>query len=341
MAESGEQDKVYVIDSTLMLYRYFRGLPAMSANGRRTEAVYGYGKMLLSLMAKRPGGVIAVFDHGQHNFRNYVLPAYKENYIAMPAELKAQQELAQQMCAVLGVDVYNVNEVEADDVIATLAKKVVKLGKEVVVVSTDHDFFQLIDDHTQVLVPAAENQGLGEVPILYDESAAYTWLRMKYDVTFDPKLIADLKAIAGSTAKGIPGVRGIGEKGAAKLVAQYGSVDKIVKALAKMPSGKGSPREKIEASLGNLMMSRELTKVSTDVRLKQFKPESVTGLKSYDTQVANTFFEVLGMKDLARKSRRLADTLNVGVEVVGGHDDASGQEIVLETAKGKPEPLFC
>jgi len=328
MAENHEQGKVYIIDSTLMLYRYFRGLPPMSANGRRTEAVYGYGKMLLSLLAKRPDGVIAVFDHGQHNFRNYVLPTYKENYSAMPAELKAQQELAKQMCAVLGVDAYSVNEVEADDVIATLAKKLAKSGKDVVVVSTDHDFFQLIDENIQVLVPAAENQGLGGAPTLYDESAAYTWLEAKYGATFDPKLIADLKAIAGSTAKGIPGVKGIGEKGAAKLVAQYGNVDKIVKALPKMLPGKGSAKEKLEASLGNLMKSRELTTINANVRLKQFKVEDVAGLKSFDAKVADTFFEVLGMNDLGRRSLRLNERIEAAKLPFASQPDPA-QELAL------------
>jgi DNA polymerase I len=242
------------------------------------------------------------------------------------------------------VEIYNVNEVEADDVIASLAKKAERMGKEVVVVSTDRDFFQLIEGKTKVLVPSAEVHGLGEVPTLYDESGARAWLSEKFGVDFNPHLISDLKAIAGSTAKGIPGVKGIGEKGAAKLVHQYGTVDKIVRAIPKMEAGRGSVREKLEASLGNLVKSKELTTIRTNVRLNQFKGESTEGLKSYRVEVADTFFSVLGMKDLARKSRKLAESISA-TKVVGGHYNAADSEIVLdlertEGHKAKPEPLF-
>jgi DNA polymerase-1 len=337
MPEQGEPNRVYIIDSTLMLYRYFRGIPPMSAEGKRTEAVYGFGKMLMSLMSKQPDGVIAVFDHGQHNFRNYLLPTYKEHYVAMPEELKTQVALAKEMCAVLDVDVYSVNEVEADDVIATLARKATKAGKEVVVVSTDRDFFQMIDSSTKVLVPAAENHGLNEAPVLYDEAAARTWLEQKYGVGFNPKLISDFKAIVGSTAKDIPGVKGIGEKGAAKLVQQYGSVEKIVSAMPTMPSGQGGTRKLLEASLINLWKSKELTKISADVRLKQFKAEKLTKLGTYSADIAGAFFEGLGMKDLARRSRRLAGSMLM--EQAATYDEQAHAE-GLVGRPSKPEPLF-
>lgn len=334
-----EHNRVYIIDSTLMMYRYFRGLPAMSANGRRTEAVYGFGKMLMTLMTKQPGAVVAVFDHGVHNFRNYVVPSYKEDYEAMPAELGTQIELAKQMCQILGVEVYNVNEVEADDVIASLSKKVQSGGKEAIVVSTDRDFFQLLDKGIKVLVPAAENQGLGEAPVLYDEETVREWMKEKFHlqyrpgskerIGFDPKLVSDVKAIAGHTHKGVPGVKGIGEIGAAKLVMQYGNVEKIIKAIPSMPSGKGSVKEKLEAGLVNLIKSKEMTTLRTNVRLNQFKIENTEELRTFDGLVADTFFQTLGLKDLAKKSRKLAEQIMTAKAT--GHYDVG---------TAKTEPLF-
>ena len=334
-----ESNRVYIIDSTLMMYRYSRGIPPMSAGKERTEAVYGFGKMLLSLMAKQPGAVIAVFDHGQHNFRNYVLPTYKEHYVAMAPELKSQIERAKEMCDVLGVPVYSVNEVEADDVIGSLARKASRWAKEVVVVSTDRDFFQLIGlgaDETKVLVPSAETHGLGKAPVLYDEIGARAWMKEKYGVGFRPRFMGDLKAIAGSASKDIPGVKGIGEKGAAKLVAQYGPVEKIVAGLSHMPSGKGSLREKLEVGLADLLKSKELTTIRTNVRLNQFKPEEIKGLKAYPANLAVAFFTTLGFKDLARKSRKLAGQI-LATQAAGLHEQVVAAE---SQGRSKTESLF-
>jgi DNA polymerase-1 len=316
-----EAKRIYVIDSTLMMYRYFRGLPAMVDRGKRTEAVYGYTKLLMALMAKQPDGVIAVFDEGEHNFRNYVLSTYKEHYVAMPPELKSQVELAKEVCEVLNVPIYSVKEVEADDVIGSIARKAARWGKEVVVVSTDRDFFQLLGlglDETKILVPSAESHGLGETPILYDEAGARAWVEEKYGVAFRPKWVGDLKAISGSPSKDIPGVKGIGDRGAAQLVAKYGPVENIVKALGSMPAGKGSWREKLEADLTNLLKSKELTTIRTNVPLKQFRPEEIEGLKNYTVspKAAETFLAELGFKDLALKSRKLSRQIQAA-QVVG------------------------
>lgn len=325
-----------------MMHRYFRSLAAMSPKGKkgRTEAAYGYGKMLLSLMSRQPGAVVAVFDHGTHNFRNYVLSTYKKEYGAVPAELAPQIELAQHLCGLLGVEVYSVNEVEADDVIGSLAHKATRGGKEVVIVSTDRDFFQLPHDGTQLLAPGVENLGLGEKPTLYDENKAGEWIREKYGVGFDPRLMGDVKAIAGSTAKGIPGVKGIGEKGAARLVHQYGSVERIVKLTHRMASGKGSLREKLESGLVDLIKSKELTEIRTNVRLNQFKVEDCNGLKPYDAKVASAFLTMLGLKDLARKSRKLSEQIEWAKKREKSVLTPRERETFYGEVEAKPEPLF-
>jgi DNA polymerase-1 len=246
--------RVYLIDGYSLLYRAFYALPQSisTASGLPTNALYGFTSMVLKLLdSEEEVGLGVVWDAGIPAFRLEVFPEYKAHRSAMPDELRVQLDHLDEILAAMNIPAIRAEGFEADDALATLSKQVPD-DIELFVVTGDQDAMQLVDGHVKVLRTTrgvSETKTYGRQEVI-DE----------YGVT--PEQIPDYKALVGDPSDNIPGVRGIGPKGAASLLQQFGSVAGIYENLDQV-SAKGT-RKKLEEGRESAFLSLELARMRFD-----------------------------------------------------------------------------
>ena len=183
-----------------------------------TNAIFGFTQMLLDVLAKeQPDCVIMTFDVGK-TFRHEEFDGYKANRKPMPPELFGQIGRVRQVVEAFGIPIYETPGYEADDMIGSLAKVAEKKGMEAVILTGDSDALQLVNGCVRVLTPGAKR---------FSEAASYDVPAVMAKYGFAPEYIADYKALVGDTSDNIPGVNGIGKKGATDLIVRYGSLEDI------------------------------------------------------------------------------------------------------------------
>ena len=204
------KDAVFLIDGSAQFHRaYFAIRGLTTSRGLPTNATYGFTTMLRKfLQDEDPQWCAIAFDLAGRNFRHEAYAAYKANRRAMEDDLRVQLPFVRRVCDVFALPILEVTGFEADDLIATLAHQAVAQGHEVVVVSADKDLLQLVSEHIRVLNPGREGSGA----VLYD--------RQKVEEKFGvpPERVVDVLALVGDAVDNVPGVPGIGEKGARDLV---------------------------------------------------------------------------------------------------------------------------
>jgi DNA polymerase-1 len=210
-------DLLVLLDTNGLIYRAFYALPYLTtSSGRPTNAVYGFTTMLLKVLEEEePGYVAAALDRPEPTFRHREYAAYKAHREAMPDDLRPQIELSRQVLDALRIPAVDAPGFEADDVIATLARRAAARGLRVLIVSGDLDTLQLVDDRTRVMVTS---RGITET-VVYDVE------RVRQRFGFDPAQLPDYKSLRGDPSDNIPGVPGVGEKTASALVQKFGSVE--------------------------------------------------------------------------------------------------------------------
>src|SRR5712691_1853669 len=197
-----------------------------NAQGRPTNAVYIFVTMLRKLLSDhQPEYIAASFDLPGRTFRDDLVADYKANRAPMPDELAEQIPMVHAACEALGVTILTSERYEADDVIGTLAEQAADAGFDVVIVTGDKDFFQLVREGIRVFNPRDEGAW-------YDAAA----VKEKFGVT--PEQVVDVLALMGDTIDNIKGVPGIGEKGARDLIATYGSLENLIAHAAEVPHKK-------------------------------------------------------------------------------------------------------
>lgn len=210
-----------LIDGNSLTYRAFFALPTdmATASGQVTNAVYGFTSMLVNLLRdQRPDHLAVVFDRPEPTFRHLALDSYKANREASPDILRQQMGLVRQVVEVLRVPVLDLAGYEADDIIATLATQAEARGDDVIIVTGDRDSYQLVHDpHIRVLY---NKRGVSDYA-LYDEAG----ILERTGVT--PTSYVEYAALRGDPSDNLPGVPGVGEKTAAKLITTYGGIDGI------------------------------------------------------------------------------------------------------------------
>ena len=214
-------DKVLVLDGNSLTYRAFFALPTdmATASGQVTNAVFGFVSMFINLLKEhKPDGVLVAFDRPEPTFRHYANPAYKAQREAAPDILRQQMGLVREVLAALDVTTVDLVGFEADDIIGTVALMAKVRGDDVIIVTGDRDSYQLVSDpHVRVLY---NKRGVSEYA-LYDEAGIFE----KTGVT--PAQYPEYAALRGDTSDNLPGIPGVGEKTAAKLIATYGDLDGI------------------------------------------------------------------------------------------------------------------
>ncbi|MDH3924213.1 MAG: DNA polymerase I, partial [Xanthomonadales bacterium] len=243
---------LYLVDGSSYLYRAFHALPNLTnSRGEPTGALLGVANMLKRLLNEaEPEYIAVVFDARGPTFRHEMYPDYKANRPPMPAELRQQVESILEFTRMLGLPLLQVDGVEADDVIGTLAAEAEKAGMRCVISTGDKDMAQLVSDLTTLTntMTATDMDREG--------------VKQKFDVT--PEQIVDFLALTGDKADNIPGVEKCGPKTAAKWLAQWGDLDQVV-AHAEEVGGKIG--ENLRAALEQLPLSRQLATIRTDLDL--------------------------------------------------------------------------
>ena len=251
-----------LIDGSSWLYRAFHALPPLTApDGSDTGAVYGMGNMLRRLLKDHaPERIAVIFDPRGKTFRHEIYADYKANRPPTPPELASQFPLIRELLATMAIPTLQIDGVEADDVIGTLAVNARDRGLEVLVVTGDKDMAQLVDDRVKLLDTMKQRtldaDGVAE----------------KFGVS--PEQIIDYLALVGDSSDNIPGIQGVGPKTAAKWLTQYESLDALIEQADKV---KGKIGEKLRASLEQLPMARELATIRCDVELPVSLDELVPG----------------------------------------------------------------
>jgi len=286
--------KVVIVDTFNFLHRAFHAIPKSfrAPDNTPTNAVYGVTSMIISLIKEtNPDCLIAALDSQKPTFRSEEFSNYKAQRKEMDEELKIQIPLVFKAIDLIGVYKLNCEGYEADDVIGTLVEKL-KSDAEIYIVSNDKDMWQLLDKNVFVLIPNTKG-GFEKI----DEAEAAKRLE------FDKKYLIDFKALRGDTSDNIPGVYGIGEVTAKKLIEKYHTVEEIYKHIEEVTPE--SLKKKLVENVEIAYMSKKLATIITDAPVR-FDLEACR-FKFYPTPELVEYFANLNFKSILRR-------LNVNID---------------------------
>lgn len=248
-------DRLFLLDAYALIYRsYYAFLknPRINSKGLNTSAIMGFVNTLNEVITKEQPTYMAVaFDHGK-TFRHEAFPAYKAQREETPEDIRASVPIIKDILEAYHIPVLQADGFEADDVIGTLATAAGREGIETYMLTPDKDYGQLVGDNVYIYRP---RHGGG-----YD-TLGESEVTQKYGIATTAQVI-DLLALMGDSADNFPGCPGVGEKTAAKLITQFGSIDNM---LAHTDEIKGKLREKVEGAVDDIRMSRFLATIRTDV----------------------------------------------------------------------------
>jgi DNA polymerase-1 len=283
------KSKFLIIDGSSLLHRAFYALPLLTnKQGEYTNAVYGLANMLNRVLNEiAPERLVVCFDKSRITFRNDFYAEYKGQRKPTPVELKPQFELAKRMLSAQSVVWEEIEGFEADDIIGTLAKKAGKAGDEVIILTGDRDVLQLLDDNIKAMLT---KQGITNTEI-WDTAKLYE----RYSLT--PKQFIDLKGLMGDASDNIPGIPGVGEKTALKLLAQYDSLEAILEHAEEIKAK--ALKAKVTENKELALLSKKLATIDCAVPIEG-------NLAKYDTQKPNlpilkSFYEKAGFNSLLKQ----------------------------------------
>ncbi|HSR26788.1 MAG TPA: DNA polymerase, partial [Candidatus Eisenbacteria bacterium] len=273
------------IDAHSLVYRAFFALPPMSTRGGLvTNAAYGFTSMLAIVLVSRPEYAIAAFDMGRPTFRSQEYAEYKQGRRPMPDDLRPQFDLVRRILDALTVPVFGVEGYEADDVIGTLARKAEAQGVAVTIVSGDLDCLQLVSDGIEALVP---RRGI-------TDTMAYGPDQVRQRYGFEPLQLIDYKALRGDTSDNIPGVPGVGDKTAAQLVQQFGSIEALLDGLDQLKEGR--VKTALADHADQIRLGKRMVTIHTDVAV-ELDLDRARWLR-YDADRARAVFDELEFRQL-------------------------------------------
>ena len=253
---SSSAEKLVVIDGNSLLYRAFYALPLLqNRRGEYTNAVYGFTSMLIKLLEEeKPDYAAVAFDPPKPSFRIRIDQSYKAQREKAPPELSEQILRTRQILEAMRIPVFEVEDYEADDVIGTLADRFAKKGQAVTVVTGDADLLQMISDHITVMMT---RKGISRME-------RYDHIRLKDEYGLEPNQVIDYKALKGDSSDNIPGVPGIGEKTARRLIEDYDNLENIYKNIDRL---KKRTADNLQEYRDQLFTGRELVSLRRDVPL--------------------------------------------------------------------------
>ena len=257
---------LYLVDASGLIHRAFHAIRALSnSRGMPTNALFGLASMLRKFAREnQPEYCAIVFDAGRKTFRNEIYPEYKANRPPADPDLVVQFPYARRLSEAMGFSVLEIEGYEADDIIATLSGQALSGGFHVVVESGDKDLLQLVEDRVAVHDPMKD--------LVYDREAVIGKMGVP------PERVRDLLGLMGDSSDNVPGVAGIGAKGAAELINEHGPLEAIYEHLEELKPGK---RKALESGRDAAFLSRKLVTLKTDVPVgvvcEDLKPEKSPG----------------------------------------------------------------
>ncbi|GIO31353.1 MULTISPECIES: DNA polymerase I [Paenibacillus] len=306
--------KLILIDGNSIIYRAFFAMPPLTnTKGLHTNAVYGFTNMLLRLIEDhKPTHMMVAFDAGKVTFRHEGYQEYKGGREKTPPELSEQFPLLKELLHGFGISQFELEGYEADDIIGTVSRIAEEAGHQILVVTGDKDMLQLASDHVQV---GLTRKGVTEIETYSPEQ-----IQERYGLT--PLQIIDLKGLMGDASDNIPGIPGVGEKTALKLLHQFGSVEEVLSNTGEL---KGKMKEKIETHADDAVLSKKLATIYREVPLdKSFDDMIFDGLKE---ESAGPALAKLEFKSLLE---RLSFKGDGSVTDTSGEPQAPAKELKVE-----------
>ena len=304
--------KLTIIDGNSLLFRaYFAtaypGVEIMrNQDGIPTNAIFAFSNMINKIVSslKDGEGIIVAFDAAKHNFRHDALETYKANRKPAPEDLVTQFPIARDFLKNFGIFQFEEEGFEGDDIAGTVAKLAEKNEYDVTIYTSDRDFLQLVSDRVTVNII---RKGLSDVVAMTPELVKETY-------GFAPKQIIDYKGLRGDSSDNLPGIPGIGEKTAVKLIEEYGSFDNIVSHASEI---KGKVGEMISQNQEIGRISRDLAIIKTDIELPFSLEDTI--YEGYSFKNINTFCQKYGLKQFLNKVSpkwKISDDESVDLEVI-------------------------
>ena len=280
----------YIVDGYGFVFRAYYSMPPLtSPTGVPVGAVYGFINMMMKLLEQHKNdNVIIVLDSGNKNFRHTIYPEYKANRSEAPEDLKIQFPIIREAIAALNLTVFELENFEADDVIASIAKQL-SLAQVVKIISSDKDLMQLMSQNIRFYDPVKQKE--------IDEAC----VKEKFGV--QPEKIIDILSLVGDAADNIPGVMGIGIKTAIKLLNQFKSIEDIYKNIETIEP------QRIQALLrknhANALLSKQLLALVEDLKIPL--QDSMLSQKTIDYTQLMVFLNKYGFKSLIQKFKLMKD----------------------------------
>ena len=313
-----------LFDGNALIHRAFHALPSLSVTktGEATGAVFGFANMVIKVLTEfKPTHCAVAFDYPAPTFRHLEFAEYKAQRPPMPEELKSQFHRVHQLVKALNIPSFEVEGFEADDILGTLSHQASVQGMDTVIVTGDLDILQLVSPSVRVLLPRP-GKSFSDI-ILYDEGKVME----RYSIY--PQQIADLKGLKGDPSDNIPGVAGIGEKTAVKLLQQFGSIEEIVAHVQEV-----SP-PKVQQALQNVEkahLSKRLATIVIDVPIN-LDPDTCA-ISAFDRSQVTGLFRELEFNRLLAK----LDEMGTGESPEAGKTEAlEGEYQIVDTPQALEE----
>lgn len=345
-------EKLVLIDGHSILNRTFYGIPELTnSEGLHTNAVYGFLNIMLKLLEdEKADYCVVAFDVKQPTFRHEMYAEYKGTRKPMPEELREQVPVMKEVLKSMNITVAELPGYEADDVLGTLSGLGEKMEMDVVVLSGDRDLLQLATKKVQIKIPKTK-KGNTEIENYYEQDVIE-----KYGVT--PKEFIDVKALMGDAADNIPGVPGVGEKTATKLISQYGSIENMYEHISEMKKSK--MKESLENNVDSAKMSKVLATIDInapiDIDLKNavvdniYNEETFKLLKKLELRTIMNRFNVSDLNTNIDETIKLADDFEEIIEDIKKCESGIGLHleqvigkiaISITTAENNTKILLC
>ncbi|MBS4216874.1 DNA polymerase I [Bacillus sp. FJAT-49711] len=310
--------KLMLIDGNSIAYRAFFALPLLNNDkGIHTNAVYGFTTMLMKVLEEeKPTHILVAFDAGKTTFRHSTFKEYKGGRQKTPPELSEQFPFLRELLDAYGIKRYELENYEADDIIGTLATQAEKEGFDVQVISGDKDLTQLNTDKITVSIT---RKGITEI-----ESYTPEYIKEKYSLSADQ--IIDMKGLMGDQSDNIPGVPGVGEKTAIKLLVQFNTLENLLNNIDKVSGNK--LKERLEEFKDQAIMSKELATITKEAPVEITVDELL--FEGYDPTKLSTIFKELGFNSLLDKIDGAEDSVLEEVK-----------DITFETVETITDDLFA
>ena len=315
-------EKILLIDGHSILNRAFYGIPDLTnSEGRHTGAVYGFLNILFRILdEEKPDYLTVAFDVHEPTFRHKIYSQYKGTRKPMPSELREQVPLIQEMLTAMGIKIVSKGGYEADDLLGTLARKSEQKGMDVTILSGDRDLLQLATEKVMIRLPKT-SKGKTTIEDFHGEQVLE-----KYQVT--PPQIIDLKALMGDSADNNPGIPGVGEKTATKLIVQYGSIENAHDHLEEIKPNKA--KESLRDHYDLAQLSKTLATINTDSPLEYDYQEARLG--NLYTQEAFQLCKRLEFKNLLSRFENVSAEEETLEENFFTCEDLAGAESIFEKA---------